>query len=74
MKITVSDNGPGISPDIIGSIFDPYFTTKGVGEGTGMGLSVVHGIIKNHDGNLEFKSIEGKYTRVTVDLPVVTDA
>ena len=60
VKLTVSDTGPGIDSGIIARIFDPYFTTKGLGEGTGMGLSVVHGIVKNHDGALTVKSEPGK--------------
>ncbi len=67
------DQGTGIPEKVLEKIMNPFFSTKPKGEGTGLGLSISHGIIKNHDGNLEFKSMEGKYTRVTVDLPVVTD-
>ncbi|MFH2059461.1 MAG: ATP-binding protein [Pseudomonadota bacterium] len=52
LKITVKDTGPGIHPEIIDQIFDPYFTTKGFGNGSGMGLTVVHSIIKNHNGDI----------------------
>jgi len=48
LKITVTDNGPGISPNIIDSIFEPYFSTKGIGEGTDMGLALVHGIAESY--------------------------
>ncbi len=52
IEVMVSDTGHGISPGIIGRIFDPYFTTKGVGEGSGMGLAVVHGIVTEHNGRI----------------------
>ena len=71
VKLSVSDTGPGIDPGIIDRIFDPYFTTKGVGEGTGMGLSVAQGIIENHDGAITVKSEPGKGTVFEVFLPCV---
>ena len=55
LKLTIQDNGIGIDPSIINHIFDPFFTTKEVGKGTGMGLSVVHGIIKSHGGMIKVK-------------------
>ena len=70
IEIKVSDTGTGISPDILDSIFNPYFTTKGPGEGTGMGLSVVHGIIDNYGGNISVDSTLGKGTVFTIHLPV----
>ena len=69
VKITVSDTGPGIDPEIIDRIFDPYFTTKEVGKGSGMGLAVVHGIIKNHGGFVSADSNPGKGTVFTMLLP-----
>lgn len=71
LKVTVSDNGQGIAPDVIGRIFDPYFTTNEIGKGTGMGLSVVHGIVKSHDGVISVESELGKGTSFSVFFPVV---
>lgn len=69
IKLTVSDNGIGIPHDIQDKIFDPYFTTKEIGKGTGMGLAVVQGIVKNYDGAISIYSEPGKGTRVTVLFP-----
>lgn len=57
IQITVSDTGAGIAPEIIDSIFDPYFTTKGPGEGTGTGLAMVQGIIETYGGKITVDSI-----------------
>ena len=62
VRLTVSDKGHGIEPKIMERIFDPYFTTKKIGEGSGMGLSVVHGIIKSHGGSISVNSEPGKGT------------
>jgi signal transduction histidine kinase/ActR/RegA family two-component response regulator len=70
VEITVSDTGGGIAPEIIGSIFDPYFTTKGSGEGTGMGLAMVHGIVESYGGKITVDSRLGKGTAFKVYLPV----
>ena len=69
-KIKVSDTGAGISPDIIDSIFEPYFTTKGVGEGTGMGLAMVHGIVETYGGEITVDSELGQGTTFSIYLPV----
>jgi len=69
IKITVSDTGTGIDPEIIDQIFDPFFTTKGVGKGTGMGLAVVNGIVKDHGGSISVSSVLGKGTTFTIFLP-----
>jgi CheY-like chemotaxis protein len=52
IKLSVADNGPGIKPEIIDKIFDPFFSTKSKSEGTGLGLAVVHGIVKSHQGSI----------------------
>jgi two-component system, cell cycle sensor histidine kinase and response regulator CckA len=67
--LTVMDTGCGMEPNVIDRIFDPFYTTKGQGEGTGLGLSVVHGIIKNHGGYITVRSEPGKGSTFQVYLP-----
>lgn len=73
IKIKISDTGNGIPKDNIDKIFEPYFTTKQVGEGTGLGLSVVHGAIKRLKGDIWVNSVEGEGTTFTIFLPVVDE-
>lgn len=69
ISIHFNDTGKGIRPEIIGKIFDPFFTTKGVGRGTGLGLSLSYGIVKNHGGTIKVESTQGQGTIFTVLLP-----
>lgn len=71
--ITVADNGTGIPPEILDRIFDPFFTTKEIGQGTGLGLSTVLGIIKNHGGFLQVLSKVSKGTQFQVYLPIAQE-
>jgi len=71
LRLTVSDTGHGMAPEVRDRAFDPFFTTKNPGEGTGMGLAVVHGIVKNHEGAITLESEAGKGTTVHVFLPWV---
>ena len=68
--MSVSDTGSGIAPNTINAIFDPYFTTKKAGEGTGLGLSVVHGIVEKNKGKITVESIMGKGSVFTIYLPI----
>ena len=70
VKLTVKDSGSGIDPTLIGLVFDPYFTTKDVDKGLGMGLAVVYGIVKKHDGVIRVNSNVGKGTTVEVLFPI----
>jgi len=70
LYIRVIDSGEGISKQDINKIFDPFFTTKEIGEGTGLGMSISAQIIKDHDGDITYKSEKGKGTEVIIKLPV----
>jgi len=72
VQITVTDSGKGIEPAVLERVFDPYFTTKEPGEGTGLGLSVIHGIVKKYRGNASIESRFGKGTTAKVWFPSVT--
>lgn len=70
IEIKVSDTGAGIPSNVIGFIFEPYFTTKAIGEGTGIGIAMVHGIVENYGGKITVNSILGKGTVFTLYLPI----
>ncbi len=69
--LSVNDDGMGITKEVISKIFDPFFTTKSNGEGTGLGLSVVYGIVNKYKGNIKIKSKPGKGTEVLLEIPVL---
>ena len=68
VRIEISDTGPGIPDDILPQIFDPFFTTKEEGEGTGLGLSMVYGIVQNHGGKISVKSARQKGVTFIIQL------
>lgn len=72
VRIIVSDNGCGMDAAVQARIFEPFFTTKNVGEGTGLGLSVVHGIVTSHEGTISVESKPGEGTSFTICLPTIS--
>jgi len=70
VRASVADNGKGIASEVIDRVFNPFFTTKEVGEGTGLGLSISHGIIRQHGGHISVDSVVGKGATFTIDLPL----
>jgi signal transduction histidine kinase/ActR/RegA family two-component response regulator len=71
VRLTVRDTGQGIPPDVVEHIYDPFFTTKAAGEGTGIGLSVVHGIVVNHGGTIAVESRVDQGTTFMIYLPCI---
>ncbi len=72
VKISIKDNGHGMSDETKEKIFDPFYTTKDVGKGTGLGMSITYGIIKEHGGHIQIISEQGKGTEIIVTLPIKT--
>ncbi|MFH1021145.1 MAG: response regulator, partial [Pseudomonadota bacterium] len=73
VHLEVRDTGQGMGQDLVARIFEPFFTTKQVGEGTGMGLAVVHGIMKSHQGAMEVASVLGQGTVFDLYFPRITE-
>jgi signal transduction histidine kinase len=73
VQISIKDTGQGIPENIMEKIFDPFYTTKGVGKGTGLGLSISQSIIEKHNGSIKVKSEKGKGTEFIISLPVKQD-
>ena len=69
VEVKIKDNGPGIPPEVLPRIWDPFFTTKDVGEGTGLGLSIVHELVERHGGTIEVETKLGEGTTFTVKIP-----
>jgi signal transduction histidine kinase len=74
VHIEIADTGPGIPPEVLPRIFEPFFTTKDEGEGTGLGLSLVYGIVQNHGGRIKATSAPGQGAAFAIELPITPRA
>src|SRR5207253_7314370 len=74
VRVTIRDDGVGMTPEMAGRIFDPFFTTKDVGGGTGLGLAISHGVVAAHGGRIEVESAPGKGATFRVPLPLAAPA
>ena len=72
IRIAVSDTGIGMAPDVLARAFEPFFTTKNIGRGTGLGLSQVYGLVKQHGGTVGIKTSVNQGTTVEIVLPRIT--
>jgi signal transduction histidine kinase len=72
--VEVSDTGTGIPAEYLARIYDPFFTTKTMGQGTGLGLSITYGIVREHDGSIDCESTVGQGTRFIIGLPAAAAA
>ena len=70
VKISFADDGPGIPPENLSQIFNPFFTTKETGKGTGLGLSICHGVVSEHSGQIYARSRPGEGTTIFIELPI----
>ena len=70
VRISIADDGPGISRENLSRIFDPFFTTKEAGKGTGLGLSICHGIVAEHGGQIYARSQPDKGATIVIELPI----
>jgi len=73
VEVAIEDSGEGMTPEVLAHATDPFFTTKPVGQGTGLGLSMVHGVVQAHGGTLDLASAPGKGTQVRIRLPRIAD-
>ena len=73
VELTIQDTGCGIPQEQLSKIFDPFFSTKAVGEGTGLGLTVIHGILQEHQGDIRVTSVPGQGTTFIVSLPIYSE-
>jgi len=73
LEVCVSDNGIGIKPDVRSRIFEPFYTTRDIGQGMGLGLSICHTIVRNHDGHIRVHSQPGHGAEFRFDLPLAKE-
>jgi two-component system sensor histidine kinase PhcS len=69
LRVSVLDNGPGIPPEHLSRVFEPFFTTREVGQGLGLGLAICYSVVQRHGGQLSAESVPGAWTKFTFDLP-----